>query len=91
MAIPSYIVGSAAAETLARYGALKHPDASPFSAAQLFNAAEYALKDVGELMQTDAELARDSIITAASRLILCAQTLEPHAEVYVGKDLARAS
>lgn len=79
MSVPHYIVGSAAAETLARYGALKHPDASPFAAAQLLNAAEYALSEAREIMQANAEGARDSILTAASRLIACADELEPRA------------
>ncbi|MGW8203009.1 hypothetical protein [Sphingomonas sp. VDB2] len=85
MAIPSYIVGTAAAETLSRLGALHRPDAPQYRPVDLINIAGYSVAEAHELLLADAAGARELILNAASRLIRAAEQLEPHAR---GRNIA---
>lgn len=78
MAIPSYMVGSAAADTLSRLGALKRPEAQQLRPVDLINIAEFDAREAHELLLTDADKARDLLINGASRMIRAAEMLEAH-------------
>jgi hypothetical protein len=76
MAIPSYSIGSAVAQTLSRVGALSHPDATALRPVDLINIAAHDAREAHELLLTDADQARDLLINGASRMIRAAEMLE---------------
>lgn len=80
MAIPSYSIGSAAAETLSRLGDMHRADATPFRPVDLVNIAAYDAREAHELLLTDVGTARDLLINGASRMIRAAEMLETHVQ-----------
>lgn len=76
MAIPSYSIGSAAAQALSRLGALSRPDAPRYRPVDLINIGAHDAKEAHELLLTDADRARDLLINGASRMIRAAEMLE---------------
>lgn len=79
MAIPHYIIGSAVAQTLARLGDLHRPEGPQYRPVDLINIAGYSVGEAHELLDTDADTARELLLHAASRLIRAAEQLEPQA------------
>ncbi|MEO7469800.1 MAG: hypothetical protein ABIV36_22555 [Sphingobium limneticum] len=76
MSIPQYHVGSAAAQTLSRLGNLHHPDAVQLRPVDMVNISGHCLHEALELLTSDADKARDLLITGASRMIRAAEMLE---------------
>lgn len=75
MTIPSYIIGSAAADTLSRLGNLQRlPD--HYRTVDLVNIAGYCATEAHDLLLTDVGLAREFLLNGASRMIRAAEQLE---------------
>lgn len=75
MAIPSYMVGSAAADTLSRLGNLQRLGAK-YRTVDLVNIAGYCATEAHDLLLTDVGLAREFLLNGASRMIRAAEQLE---------------
>ena len=75
MTISSYIIGSAAADTLSRLGNLQRLPGQ-YRTVDLVNIAGYCATEAHDLLLTDVGLAREFLLNGASRMIRAAEQLE---------------
>lgn len=76
MSIAAYSVGSAAAETLLRLGAMDRA-ATQLRAADRINIVGEAVDEALGILSIDGNSARELLIAAAANLIKAAEQLEP--------------